>query len=303
MKENLKKVCTKTKLVIFIDELDRCRPTFSIELLEMIKHLFDVENMVFIFALDISQLSYSVQSVYGTGIDSAGYLCRFFDYISKLPKFDVNTYINSIIQKTKLINFDLKKEINKQNFFTQITFDSTFKDLANLYNLSLRDINTIYSSFLLFEKMELSEVRNLQMYQWYLLLMIMKYKDSKCFHKMFIEKDDLYDEIFIKQISKLDRKEYNYTSIISFINKDYRLKNIDSGNGYTIDSVDTVNKKIKYSKNDGFHFTNETLKKDQIYNDILSYNDLTKWEQIKDLYTKDFIHRKLEMFDFSWKEE
>lgn len=93
MKKNLKKVCEKNQIVVFIDELDRCKPTFAIELLEMIKHLFDVENMVFVFALDINQLSYSVQSVYGAGVDSTGYLCRFFDYISKLPKFDINTYI------------------------------------------------------------------------------------------------------------------------------------------------------------------------------------------------------------------
>ena len=93
MKKNLKQVCEKTQLIVFIDELDRCKPTFAIELLEMIKHLFDVENIVFVFALDITQLSYSVQSVYGAGIDSTGYLCRFFDYISKLPKFDTDTYI------------------------------------------------------------------------------------------------------------------------------------------------------------------------------------------------------------------
>ena len=34
-------------LVFFIDELDRCRPTFAIELLERIKHLFDIPALLY----------------------------------------------------------------------------------------------------------------------------------------------------------------------------------------------------------------------------------------------------------------
>lgn len=37
---------SKDKLVIFVDELDRCRPTYAIEMLERIKHLFSIENIV-----------------------------------------------------------------------------------------------------------------------------------------------------------------------------------------------------------------------------------------------------------------
>ena len=41
---------TKTKLFIIIDELDRCRPTYAIEFLERIKHLLDIEGLVFVLA-------------------------------------------------------------------------------------------------------------------------------------------------------------------------------------------------------------------------------------------------------------
>lgn len=40
------------KLVIIVDELDRCKPTFAIQTLEIVKHLFDIENVVFFFAVD-----------------------------------------------------------------------------------------------------------------------------------------------------------------------------------------------------------------------------------------------------------
>ena len=307
MKKKLKKVCEKIQIVVFIDELDRCKPTFAIELLEMIKHLFDVENMVFVFALDISQLSYSVQSVYGTGIDSTGYLCRFFDYISKLPKFDTDKYIEAIIEKNKLLNHDLKKEYTNQGIFTQITFSSIFKELANLYNLSLRDINTIYSNFLLFEKIELSKVRNIIAYELYLLLLIMKYKDSKCFEKIFIKKIKIDKEEFIEKAKTLKEVVYKRRGLLEFIIQNDEIEKLDIAGeynpGFKIRKVDIQEKKVTIRKNDSFSAYTEKFMEDSIFCNVLFYNDILKWEEIKNLHLKDFIHRKLEMFDFSWKED
>ncbi|MBG0840710.1 P-loop NTPase fold protein [Ectopseudomonas toyotomiensis] len=64
---------------IFIDELDRCRPTYAIELLERVKHLFDVEGCKFVIATDTTQLAHSICAVYGGGFASIDYLKRFFD--------------------------------------------------------------------------------------------------------------------------------------------------------------------------------------------------------------------------------
>lgn len=308
MKKNLKKVCEKTQIVVFIDELDRCKPTFAIELLEMIKHLFDIENMVFVFALDISQLSYSVQSVYGTGIDSTGYLCRFFDYISKLPKFDTDTYIESILEKNKLINYDLKEEYTNQGIYKQINFSSIFKELANLYNLSLRDINTIYSNFLLFEKIELSKVRNIVAYELYLLLLVMKYKDSKCFEKIFIKKIYINQEDFIEKAKMLKGDVYKHRGLLEFIIQNNEIiEKLDIAGeynpGFKIRSIDVEQKTVVISKRDSFSSYTESFKENSIFCHILFYNDIIKWEEIKNLHIKDFIHRKLVMFDFSWKEE
>ncbi|MCQ1779112.1 KAP family NTPase [Neorhizobium galegae] len=64
---------------ILVDELDRCRPTYAIEMLERIKHLFEVENVVFVLSTDTTQLSNSIKAVYGNDFDSRHYLARFFD--------------------------------------------------------------------------------------------------------------------------------------------------------------------------------------------------------------------------------
>ena len=64
---------------VLVDELDRCRPTYAISLLERAKHLFEVNDVVFIVATDTKQLSSAIRAVYGQEFDSPRYLGRFFD--------------------------------------------------------------------------------------------------------------------------------------------------------------------------------------------------------------------------------
>lgn len=69
----------KKPAFIFIDELDRCRPIYAIELLERVKHFFELEDCRFIVASDSTQLAHSVRAVYGEKFYSERYLSRFFD--------------------------------------------------------------------------------------------------------------------------------------------------------------------------------------------------------------------------------
>lgn len=68
-----------TRIVLFIDELDRCRPSFAIETLEQIKHIFETENMIFVLSLDKEQLANAIGTIYGANYNANGYLSRFFD--------------------------------------------------------------------------------------------------------------------------------------------------------------------------------------------------------------------------------
>lgn len=68
---------TDKPLIFIIDELDRCRPSFAIGLLEKAKHLFNVDGIVLVLAADKRQLGSSIKSVYGSEIDVNGYLRRF----------------------------------------------------------------------------------------------------------------------------------------------------------------------------------------------------------------------------------
>lgn len=57
------------KLVIFVDELDRCNPIFAVKLLERIKHFFDDEKFIFVFSTNLNELQYTIKKFYGEGIN------------------------------------------------------------------------------------------------------------------------------------------------------------------------------------------------------------------------------------------
>ena len=98
---------------IFIDELDRCRPTYAVEMLETIKHIFDIEGVVFVVATDTEQLQHAIKAIYGEGFDARTYLARFFDsrFSLKSPKFDNLLDVHCQKQKLSKDNFD---ELNIQ---------------------------------------------------------------------------------------------------------------------------------------------------------------------------------------------
>ena len=84
LRKLLKEIVKEKKLVIFVDELDRCKPTFAISVLERVKHLFNIENIVWVFSINKAQLIMNIRHFYGE-IDAGQYLQRFFDFELQLP--------------------------------------------------------------------------------------------------------------------------------------------------------------------------------------------------------------------------
>lgn len=116
------------KLVVFIDELDRCKPSFAIEMLERIKHYFDDERIIFVVSLNKEQLIHTISNYYGTQFDATRYLNRFFDISINLP--EMSSYDKQRIQCYDSGNYWLTKFAD---------------ELSNYYNFSLRD-KLIYKS-------------------------------------------------------------------------------------------------------------------------------------------------------------
>lgn len=75
----------ESPVFIIIDELDRCRPSYAVKLLEEVKHLFSVPGFVFILGLNTRQLGNAVSGIYGDKFEGEAYLDRFIDRKLKLP--------------------------------------------------------------------------------------------------------------------------------------------------------------------------------------------------------------------------
>lgn len=89
-------------LIVVIDELDRCRPSYAVELLEIAKHLFAVDHIVFVLAVNRSELAHSIKSLYGNDFDAQGYLRRFFDVDFRLPAPDRDKFIRAALQRIRI---------------------------------------------------------------------------------------------------------------------------------------------------------------------------------------------------------
>ena len=116
------------QLWIFIDDLDRCKPSFALETLEDIKHFFDIEGLVFVFAVDMNQLSFAVRKNYGKGVNTNSYVRKFFDYIYLLPSPNLKAYLNGTFHQDG----------------RELLLDNSLSFLCTLYeeyDYSLREIN------------------------------------------------------------------------------------------------------------------------------------------------------------------
>lgn len=80
------------KVVVIIDELDRCRPDYAIRLLERVKHFFDLRGYLFVIAVDGANLQDAVRTLYGPTVDGERYLRKFFDLELYLPDPDVMSF-------------------------------------------------------------------------------------------------------------------------------------------------------------------------------------------------------------------
>lgn len=100
-------------LFIIVDELDRCRPSYAINLLESIKHLFNVPHVVFLLAVDATQLLQQVEHTFGLKAcvengkivcdPRQDYLGKFFDIYYNLPATDNATFVKNILSKVNII--------------------------------------------------------------------------------------------------------------------------------------------------------------------------------------------------------
>lgn len=122
------------RLIFVIDELDRCRPSFAVELLEIIKHYFMRDDVTFIITTNINQLSHTIKKYYGSSFDGYAYLNKFFDFIFGLRKVGIEEYAKVAL------DWDVQ---------CGTVADGVACDAIKYYGFEMREINSYRSSLLI----------------------------------------------------------------------------------------------------------------------------------------------------------
>ena len=200
LKDALEQLSTKVveetgqPLIFIIDELDRCRSTFAVELLERVKHIFDVPNMVFVFGINRDELCSSLQSIYGT-IDADVYLRRFFDMEFTLPEVDSEKFGRHLMQRFGLGEFfgelsrNASNRVHSEDFGVLVNY---FPALWGRLGLSLRDID--YCVRLIALVGTNLELRNF-MHPWLLGLLISLKLKNLALYRQFIQGQCLASQV------------------------------------------------------------------------------------------------------------
>ena len=142
IKETFKKIIdnllieNKNRLLIIIDEIDRCKPTFAIDLLENIKHFYDDNRIIFLVTTNNKALASSVCKIYGEKYDGALYLDRIFDINLELPNNYIQDYINAIDDGNSNSNYHFKvcRELAKENKMTMREYNRYLNSMESIKN-------------------------------------------------------------------------------------------------------------------------------------------------------------------------
>lgn len=211
----------KQKVFVLIDELDRCRPTYAIEMLETIKHFFSLDNYVFVVATDTKQLSHSIKAVYGAKFDGNEYLSRFFNRSAALPLPDKGMFAKLLVRNSILEDRKADMRLIGGLEYSEELASTLLSEVSIMYNLSLRRMEQVFNKF---ESCVLYELDSGKRYfDIRLLIQLIAEYDSTDYH-------DVYDS----------RKQYSGA-------KYHLSKEFNEGIGRNYDTDDVV--RISINKN------------------------------------------------------
>lgn len=96
-KELIDKILGNKRLLLVIDELDRCNPLYASKLLETVKHFYNFNNITVIVIANNKELVNTIKKQYGYEFDGYSYLNKFYDFIITLDNSQNIKYAQSIL--------------------------------------------------------------------------------------------------------------------------------------------------------------------------------------------------------------
>lgn len=199
------------RLVVFIDELDRCKPSYAVRLLERIKHYFSNDQITFAFSVNTNELQHTIRKYYGNDFNASRYLDRFFDLRIALPLPNMERFYRSISFDDTSYTYDIVCSAVIKTYHFELREVARYLRLARIaayepthngkYDFFLRTKRALRFSLLYIVPIMLGlMVSNVEQYKDFIegrdytpLLELAKALDLRCFEEL-LTKDETFDQ-------------------------------------------------------------------------------------------------------------
>lgn len=116
----------KRGVIIFVDDLDRLNPPVAVEILELLKNVFSLDNCIFVLAIDYEVVVKGLKPKFGELTDSNEREFRsFFDKIIQVPfSLPVSNYRTMDFVLDSLVQIGYIRDIDRGNPDIQAPFSS-----------------------------------------------------------------------------------------------------------------------------------------------------------------------------------
>ena len=172
LQEHLKEIAKDKPIIIFIDELDRCRPDYAIDMLEIIKHVFEIDKIKIVLVANMKVIRLAVDHRYGHGVNSYSYLDKFIKFRITLPnssksivefsddKNNSFTYLEHLVSNSSLLKGEYHNDLTKGNNTNYLLNRELILSLVTRNNVSLRGVEKIIRNFEIYAAINKEEKRS-----------------------------------------------------------------------------------------------------------------------------------------------
>lgn len=197
-KEYSKMTFNNKKLVVFLDDLDRCESENIINLISSIKLLLSVnKNIIFIIGIDKKAVTLALQNKYNNDFNKADeYLEKIFPInFSISNNINVENFEDSIVKIMNISHEDSKKIVD---FFDSIAFSNSrhIKKVLRKY-ISIK-------KYLIRKNIDLSNIYNIILVLYFIIIHIFHNDEYK--YLLLKEKEKIYNAILLIDYDKNGRK-------------------------------------------------------------------------------------------------
>lgn len=226
-KELLQKILGKKRMILIIDELDRCNPIYASKVLETIKHFYDFSNITIIYVSNNKELANTMKKQYGENFNGYEYLNKFYDFVitldndknieysQKVLNFNSSTYLphNISYEMFKKYNFSYR-DCNRFKTMYEMVKNYIERDKNEIFNR--KEYNTAFDIIL--PIIIAFKIKDLVAYRECLNGGTSKLKEALKYIKNSFEKNYTHTR-WLKEISGTDENEDEIEKIIQIYNK------------------------------------------------------------------------------------